>query len=332
MKRSSWFFISIITAGLLYILLLNVGLYRNPDHRQEHHVMVVLKATVQPMDFWDVVKTGMEEAAREHTLQLSFIGPPHEQMVDLQVELMLEGIEQEPDLIILAAGDVDLLVDPIARAHEKGIAVIIIDSGTASSLPISFVATDNIEAGIRAGTYMGQVLEQRIPDRPGRIMIMSHSRGITTAIERESGVRRALEKHEIIGTWYCDIDHQVAYDLTREVLSMYHIDGIIGLNEVSTLGVADAVSDLGLGGVIPIVGFDHAAQEMAYLESGVLEATVVQRPYNMGYISVTQAARHLQGKPVKPVVNTGSKLITRENMFEPKYQELLFPFEKLNGL
>ena len=53
---------------------------------------------------------------------------------------------------------------------------------------------------------------------------------------------------------------------------------------------------------------------------------MVQRPYNMGYLSVRAAVKHLQGKQVDPLVDTGSVLITKENMFERQYQELLFPF------
>ena len=331
MNRRKWFFISIVTAGLLFIMLLNVSLFMHPDESTQSHVLVVLKATVQPMDFWDVVKTGMEEAAREHGLNLSFTGPPHEHMVDLQVELMYEGMLEEPDLIILASGDVQLLVEPIAHAHRQDIPVIIIDSGTTSPLPISSVATNNEEAGYKAGAHLADMLHLSDPDTPGQVMIMSHSRGITTATEREAGARRALEAHHVIGTWYCDIDYQIAYDLTTEILQTHRVDGIIGLNEVSTLGVADAAADLNLGGKVHIVGFDHAAREMAYLESGILAATVVQRPYNMGYIAVSQAARHLTGRTVQPEIDTGSILITRENMFEPEYQEILFPFEKLSS-
>ncbi len=330
MKRGYWLYISVITAALLYIILLNLsGQGPQKDQLKDRSVIVVLKSIAQPMDFWDVVKTGMEEAARESGMLLSFTGPPHEQMVDIQIDLFYEAVRQSPDMIILAAGDYDRLVEPVEYAYRLGIPVLTMDSAVNTELPISFVATDNVEAGFKAGSAMGHIIDSMNLGRLEHVMIMSHSKGTATAIEREKGVRMGLEGYNIIGTWYCDIDYQVAYDLTTEILNTLTVDAIIGLNEVSTLGVADAVYDLGLGGIIPIVGFDNAAREMAYLESGVLHATVVQRPYNMGYVSIKQAEHYLMGRNIEPMVNTGSILITRENMFLPEYQEVLFPFDKL---
>ena len=74
-----------------------------------------------------------------------------------------------------------------------------------------------------------------------------------------------------------------------------------------------------------VVGFDNAPEELAYLERGILKATVVQRPYNMGYMAIKTAVEYLRGKEVESVIDTGSVLITAENMFQRKYQELLFP-------
>ncbi len=330
MKRGNWFYISIIIAAVLYIILLNVGGRRNEKEvLREKTIIVVLKSVAQPMDFWDVVKTGMEEAARESGVNLEFTGPPHEQMVDRQIELFYQSVEKKPNMIILASGDFDRLKAPVTYADRMGIPVLTMDSAVDSDIPVGFVATDNIEAGFKAGRALAEILDSMDIGREPNVMIMSHSKGTSTAIDREEGVRKGLEGYSIIGTWYCDIDYQIAYNLTRELLQEYPIDAVVGLNEVSTLGVADAVYDLGLGGRIPIVGFDNAAREMAYLEAGVLNAVVVQRPYNMGYLSIKLAEDHLLGRPVKPFLNTGSIVITRENMFRPEYQEVLFPYDKL---
>ena len=99
----------------------------------------------------------------------------------------------------------------------------------------------------------------------------------------------------------------------------------MALNEIVTLGVAMAIEDSGASNRISVVGFDNAPQELAFLEQGVLKATVVQRPYNMGYMAVKTAVEFLKGDKVKPIIDTGSVLITAGNMFQREYQELLFP-------
>jgi ribose transport system substrate-binding protein len=110
-----------------------------------------------------------------------------------------------------------------------------------------------------------------------------------------------------------------------EILENPSILGIVALNEIVTIGVARAIEDADAADRISVVGFDGAPEELAYLERGILKATVVQRPYNMGYMSVKTAVEYLKGSDVEPFIDTGSVLITAENMFKREYQELLFP-------
>ncbi|MDC7241411.1 MAG: substrate-binding domain-containing protein, partial [Spirochaetales bacterium] len=232
-------------------------------------------------------------------------------------------IQKRPSLIILAAADYVRLVDSVEQAEALGIPVITLDSGVKSDVPVSFVATDNLEAGIKAGEEMRRLMENH---ERKKVLIMSHIAETATAIDRERGVRMALGDESIIGTWFCDADEDISYRITTDLLKKHpDLGGIVGLNEMASLGVARAVNDAGRKGDILVVAFDNAVQELSFLEEGVIHATVVQRPYNMGYLSVKAAADYLKGGTVAPLMDTGSVLITKENMFERQYQELLFP-------
>ena len=287
-------------------------------------IVVVVKATVegQPMDFWSVVQQGIEEAAREFEVDVVITGPDHERQIDRQVNILNRTIEEEPPLIILAASDFYLLAESVSVAAERKIPVITMDSGVNSTHPVSFIATNNIEAGFRAGEEIKRLLPE---SEAISIAIVSHIRETATAIEREAGVRQALEGWTITGTWFCENDEEIAYKNTMEILKNPSIRGIVALNEIVTLGTARAIEESGAWDRVSVVGFDNAPRELAYLEKGMLKATVVQRPYNMGYMAVKTAVEYLQGNEVEPVIDTGSVLITSENMFRREYQELLFP-------
>jgi ribose transport system substrate-binding protein len=174
---------------------------------------------------------------------------------------------------------------------------------------------------------MKRLLGEKGGDGTGEktVAIVSHIRETATAIEREAGVRQAMGTESVTGTWFCENDEEIAYENTIEILKDQTITGIVALNEIVTLGVARAIEDSDAAARVSVVGFDNAPEELAFLEKGVIKATVVQRPYNMGYISVKTAVEYLRGKKVEPVIDTGSVLITAENMFQRKYQELLFP-------
>ncbi|MBN2655952.1 MAG: substrate-binding domain-containing protein [Spirochaetales bacterium] len=325
MKNWYLLLISLMAALALFLILslfYGQNTQKSPDI--DDPIRIVLKSMDgDPMDFWDVVNRGIEEAAREFGVQVVVTGPRFEKEINAQIDIVNRAIELSPPLLIVAATDFRKLVEPIRRAQKLDIPVITVDSGVDSDIPVSFIATDNIEAGKKAGTEMKRLLAGR---ERRDVVIMSHIRETATAIDREAGVRSALEGENIIGTWFCDVEQEKAYKITLELLKNEKLGGIVALNEVATLGVTEAVEELGLQEEVLVVGFDNAMKELSYLESGVLKATVVQRPYNMGYLVVKAAVEYLSGHAPEPFIDTGSILITRENMFRREYQELLFPF------
>ena len=59
-----------------------------------------------------------------------------------------------------------------------------------------------------------------------------------------------------------------------------------------------------------------------------VDALIVQNPYAMGYLGVESAYRLLTGKePAAKRVDTATTLVTRENMYRPEYQKILFRYE-----
>jgi ribose transport system substrate-binding protein len=64
---------------------------------------------------------------------------------------------------------------------------------------------------------------------------------------------------------------------------------------------------------------------MRLIERGVIQDAIVQKPFNMGYISMEAVRGLLAGKRPKPYTNTGSVDVDKANMFDPENQKLLFP-------
>ena len=325
MKNWYVLLLSLMTALALFFVL--TILYQQTAPKTidlEDPIQIVLKSReVRPMEFWDVVHRGINEAAKEYGVAVEISGPSHEKEIDEQIDIVNRILESRPPMLILAATDYVKLVEPVEKADAYGIPVITIDSGVDSPIPASFIATDNIAAGEKAGAALMDLLVG-IPDP--KIAIMSHSKDTATAIDRETGVRNALPPEDVVGTWYCDVDEELSYEMTMEMLSAMELDGIVALNEAASLGVARAVDELGRQENVRVVAFDNAKRELSYLEAGVIRATVVQRPYNMGYMTVKIAVDYLKGNEVPAFLDTGSVLITQENMFQREYQELLYPF------
>jgi ribose transport system substrate-binding protein len=61
------------------------------------------------------------------------------------------------------------------------------------------------------------------------------------------------------------------------------------------------------------------------MRAGELDGFVVQNPMRIGYLGVDALVRHLRGDQVRRRIDTGSTLVTRENLDQPEIHDLLNP-------
>jgi ribose transport system substrate-binding protein len=311
----------ILLLGSLVILFFT----RTPP-RREITITAVIKAIANDSEFWEVVKTGMQAGAAEFGVTLDIQGPWAESDIEGQIRIIETILASDPPAaLILAATDYLRLAPLVKKADAAGIKVVTMDSGVDSPLPRTLVATNNIEGGEKAAAAMIRILE------PGKkLAIINHVRFATTAIEREEGTRGVLDRdgrYPVIGTWFTDNFEENAYAITVQLLKDHpDLGGVLAMNEVSTIGTARALWDTGAAGTVRLVGFDSSLAEIQFIEQGVIAATVIQKPFNMGYLAVQAARDAAENRPLPAFIDTGSVLITAENLYEPENQKLLFPF------
>jgi ribose transport system substrate-binding protein len=315
----------ILAAVLVVVVFLTFPLVERLFHEEgNENVVVVLKTTGPHMEFWQIVRAGIQEAATEYGIEPKIVGPRWERDIDRQIEILANVIEQSPDAILLAASDFNRLVPLAEEAAARGITIVTMDSALNSNVPVSFVATDNVIAGVKAGEEIDRLVD---PDR--HIAVISHIREVATAIDREQGVRSALAHRPselILGTFYSENEPDLAYQVVMDLIDRFpNLGGVVALNENSTVGVGRALRDSGLSDTIHLVGFDNSREEIEFLEKGIVKALVVQKPFNMGYIGVRTVLESLRGEKVDPVIYTDSVLVRKEDIFTDENKKLLFP-------
>lgn len=107
------------------------------------------------------------------------------------------------------------------------------------------------------------------------------------------------------------------------------INVIATFNEWTSLGVGYAIQEQGLEDEIHVVAFDSNVVSVGMLETGEVDALIVQNPYAMGYLGVENAYNLINGLPVeKEEIDTSLLIVTKENMYDEESQRLLFSFDK----
>lgn len=312
-----------LALALLAALVVTIA-YRKDAGPQldKKKVVAIFKTSGSANAFWASVSDGVESGAKDFGLDVSFRSPRDEIYVDEQIAILRGAVAEHPAAIVLAASDYQRLVEPVREAEASGVKVVCVDSFIESDDADAKVGTDNFEAGQECG----QALLRQI--RPGaRVAVMSYVQGSSTAIGRESGLLQALDgKVALTGTTYSSSDDAIAYKQANDILAREPALGAIAaLNLPTTLGAARALVESGRQGRVVLVVFDNSPEVMRLIEQGVIQDAIVQKPFNMGYLSMEAVRGLLDGKRPKRYTNTGSVDVDKANMFDPENQKLLFP-------
>src|ERR1700743_3016364 len=94
--------------------------------------------------FWQAVKAGAEQSAKEHNVRITFEGPETEAMVDKQIDMLSAALAKKPQALGIAALDSKAAIPLLKRAQASKIPVIAFDSGVDSEIPLTTCATDNV--------------------------------------------------------------------------------------------------------------------------------------------------------------------------------------------
>jgi ribose transport system substrate-binding protein len=151
------------------------------------------------------------------------------------------------------------------------------------------------------------------------------------AQERLQGVRESLQgtKIEIIDVRTDDTDRVRAKSNVADTLVKYSdIKGLVGLWSYNGPAILNAVKEAGKVNQVKIVCFDEEDETLAGIKDGVINATVVQQPYEFGYQAIKMMEKVLGGD--KSVIPAGKQVlvptlvIKRDNVedFQRKIKEL----------
>ena len=307
--------------------------------QDSYKIAVIAKSTVS--DFWQNVRRGVKAAATEYNIEISFDGPENEEDYVAQNEMITSAVARGVDVIVLSAIDYYESVDAVNAAVAAGVEVVMIDSGVDSDRISSFIGTDNYGAGRLAGeAALDAAAEHSGNDNSNVntaddysdvvIGIVNYDPNSANGQEREAGLRAVAEENgaTVAGVVNVDSNIESATAGAIELLNEHpEINAIVGFNEWTTLGVGYAVEQLGLADTVAAVGFDSNVVSIGMLETGEMDALVVQNPFAIGYIGVQTAYELLNNGEVDETILTSATVVTRENMFSESIQRILFRFD-----
>lgn len=290
---------------------------------KEIYLPVVSKGFMH--EFWQTVKMGSDAAAEELNVKTSFVGPSDETQIDQQIQLIENTLAKKPNGLLLAALDGNALIPSVNRMHAKNVSIVTFDSGVNSDIPSAFVATNNKKAGAMAAAEVGRLLNGK-----GKVGIVAHVAGTTSAIDRVDGFVEHMKANYpnivLLDPLYSDGDPQKAMNQTMDITRANpDLAAVYGTNEGSSMGVATAIQSMGKKDKIKVVGFDSSEAIVNFVETGVMQAAVVQDAYSIGYIGLKTLHQVMNGEKVEKLIDVPAVLVTGDNLRDARIQKVINP-------
>jgi len=275
--------------------------------------------------FWQAVKKGAEQKAKELNVDITFEGPASESEVDNQLNMLQTAIDKKPAAIGYASLDPKACVPLLDQAKAKGIPVVQFDAACDSPVGLTLAATDGKAAAALAADKMAELIGDK-----GKVAIIAHSQINQTGVDRRDGFANQMKaKHpnvEIVDVQYGDGDHLKSADIAKAMLAANaDLAGIYATNEGSAIGAVDAANELKLQpGKLKIVGFDSGKAQIDAIKSGIMAGAITQNPIGIGEATVQAAVDAIAGKQLPKFIDTGFFWYDKTNLEDPEIAAVLY--------
>ncbi|WP_332695876.1 sugar ABC transporter substrate-binding protein [Halalkalibacter lacteus] len=294
----------LIVFGFFVILL---ALIPKSFINEKPKVVIVLK--VLNSQYWELIKAGAEKGFKDFGIEGKVVAPDdgsHEG----QIEMLEVVMKENPGILIISPIYPDNMISYLEGVVEKNTPVMLIDTDALWQNKTTYIGTDNVSLGERAGALLGSQLQ------PGNeVAIIGVDSIGPVAEERIHGAKVSLEA---IGIKVVTEEIDVSYgplqvkEAVGTILEEYpRVKGIIATNDGMALDAVEAIQKEGL--TIPVIGTDGINEMIELIEEGTLPGTVAQNPYDMGYLSVEAAMKVIEGGHVDRTIDSGVDIIVKGN-------------------
>lgn len=243
-------------------------------------------------NFWSFARAGCDAAAKDlGDVDVDF-RITQDGSSAAQRQILDDLVAKGTDGIAVSVDDPDNQTEYLNKIAQQTL-LVCCDSDAPKSKRVAYIGTDNEAAGEEAG----KMIKECLPNG-GKIMLFVGHIDSQNAIERSSGIKKALDGSniQIIDTRTDDTDAARAQKNAEDTLVKYpDIACLVGLWNYNGPAILNAVRSAGKTGQVKIVCFDDEADTLAGIAAGDIYGTVVQNPFEFGRQSVTRMDKYLHG-------------------------------------
>lgn len=303
--NSRRFFAALCLAGIIGCL----GIFQTATEIWPHKTFGLVCMTMNN-EFYSVIESKLLVELESRKDELICLDPQLD--LDKQIEEIYWLIDQGVDGLFINPMDSSRISEPVQKAMEKGIPVVILDAPLSEDADaITTIVSDNRQAGKLCAEDMMEQLDS------AKIGLLLHSE-VESARDRIDGFLEAIKDHpeyEVVASRECQGQLEKAMPQVENMLQEHpDLDVIMALNDPSALGALAALESSDIENIL-VYGVDGTPDLKKKMSAGsAVRASAAQSPASIGQKAAQAMYDWLEGREVPKEQVLPVELITPENL------------------
>ena len=284
--------------------------------------------------FFVPIIVGLEDFGALAGWETEFIGPPVHDMPKT-IELQHSAIAAKPDAVGFTAIDPEAFIEPIKRAQEAGIFVVLYNTrapGVKEKTGAAYVGQDFVVAGNVAGYEICKYIVKYTGRKDGKVVMSNFAPGHFALETRNLGGTQGVERYnKEFGTTYTTEALATSSDAAEAIAKFEakwraESDQIVGWlsSEFTHTFIGDWAKRGGLVGKFAVGGYDLLDATLLNIQDGSVDFTIGQNPYAQGFLTSALIYQGLErGYPASDI-DTGAEIVDSTNIEKVMEREALW--------
>jgi ribose transport system substrate-binding protein len=280
-------------------------------------------ATQKPLTFAMVPKgehpyyapcfEGFKAAAEKYGITPVYEAAP-EFKIDQQIKIIEGLIARGVDGIAISALADQPLIPVVKEAMRRGIKVLTFDAQAPSTEALSYIGTDNEYAGYLGGKKLAALMHNT-----GKLAILQGGMAAVNLNLRRQGLEKALQEVAPQITIVTVEDTLSKFELAVEkaeiILERYpDVNAIFGVSAFEAPAAATVIKAQKKQGQVLVAGFDDLQETLVGIRDGSIQFCLVQKTYNMGWLSVENLLKAVNGEKIPQNIDTGILIVDKNTV------------------
>lgn len=306
---------------LLITSFINILFLSSSKEIKIYNMAVIIRG--RNSESWTIIKEGMEQAASEMNVNISFITLLEENNIKEQEELIEREVENKVDTIVISPADYLELTNIIESTNKK-IPIILFESNIQTEAEIPYISCDNEELGRKLAEEV-----VRNGNTRNKITILRSQGNFSSTNERINGFIEELKlsknTYEFLDLPKDEIEiskkiNEILINNSTNVLVTFesNILEIVGKSKRNFNSVNKNKSK------IEVYGSGSSSVIVSLIEENIIDGIAMQNEVNLGYLSIKAAVDKIEKKKIDSS-KINSTIINIRNMYSKENQRMLFP-------